>query len=337
MKAKPLTFPTDSPLPTATYCILGGPHDNLEKTKKSLTEIVKYKNNFELLINPYYLLPNSYSYSQEFRKMYNVETFKTKGLSSFSYSNQTKKMERIEYEIIVSTNSYDRNDWIDMNVFSHVMLVFFTGSILNLTAKFLHDYLEISYYNFYSDLYDYLMKNKKSFLGSLFNKGRCEVENFLKDEYNHINLKVEEVNYKEEYLKVEEYILFKILFNIDKCFDELSDYLSPKFIQVKDLLLDLLNYQKNNLITLDYDFKKGKTFYSKYDWLTYFNEDYYKEKPNLYNNKYEIISKHNKHGNSLTWSNLSNYDHQLKHFLNNIIGKRHTRSQKTIFKDIIKT
>jgi tRNA A37 methylthiotransferase MiaB len=326
-------------VPSVIHVILGSPMDNLDKWQRCMVSIVEqFGRGTEFMVYKYSIFNNTKSASKEYIDKYQIETINRLPQSYLKIKDDHLKF-YFSNKFVVSTNTFDRDEWVKMYIFTIVMHVFFTSSIMTYITQYLKEEYEIELLEFYTSLFEYLLEADDTFLSNNISKCKDVLDNYVNNDYSYSSIEVEEIKDSDRMLKTEEYLLFKILFYSDEYRGEMADYLLKFFtdnvpIYTNDELdqfQDLIRYQFNSMVSYDYDYNQGRQFFSKYNWLDYFNGDELK----LYTKDYKVITKHiGTNKRELFWHG-KNEQQKIDKFIEVSIGSTYNRSSRGFLKDII--
>lgn len=139
-------------------------------------------------------------------------------------------------------------------------------------AIFLNQEFGISYARFYGEYYAYL-RGHKTLVGEAFIGVDQKMEEFFKDPDTHL---VFDLGKGAALYEPEEYALHLTLGNLGRYFEELAQFLDG-FLESKvkrdPRYQDLLGFQRQVIVTEDYDPRLGREFTCRYDWANYFCSD----------------------------------------------------------------
>lgn len=242
-------------IPTYSELILGLPGETKESFCKGICKLLENGQHNSVSVYHCEILPNSELAQPDFIEKHKIETIKV----AFNHIHSApKKDEEVkEYSYIVrSTATLSREDWVYANLFSVCLQCFHSLGILRFFALYLHSQGKVSYYEFYSDLLQYIL-NSNGKLNDLWNSFKVKYENSLSGNWNYYDEKFGNVTWF-----FEEGAFIEIVTNYDDYKEELTDFLK-KYDIPKDLFNQMFEYQ--NLLlrkpfeesvtaTFDYDF-----------------------------------------------------------------------------------
>ena len=255
-------------MPCISQMIMGMPGDTLDLWIKALTDTIEWGIHYECRIYDFQLLPNSPAAQKKYMKKWDIETrIRNHFIVGYEKFNEQDIHNRpTSSEFIVKTKTYSLDDWLEMKIFGKMFMACHGGSITKWTSMFCRNTLGVSYYDFYKDFYENFFKKT-----DLYKIGVTHFTNFLKDNNSTDELQIEILN-NGRYYQLEEYYLWNILytpnFSINEEFwNNFLNYVITKYNDTR--LHDLINFNKQMLLTLDYDPTLGKSIFVNYDWIDY--------------------------------------------------------------------
>jgi putative methyltransferase len=245
----------ETKIPTFTQLIIGNPGDTLEKWKRCLYDVLELNLHEEIRIYYFCVLPGAPAAAPEY-----INKFKLK-FSSVNYFNQssTEKSADQTSDIVVESNSFTKKDWIEMNIFGRLIQACHDLGLVKVIAIYLHNNNIKSYDDFYNDLFNLL--NLK--FNDLFNSLRTALENWITTTESILDWNPDEVLG----LEIEEKLCFHFLKNKDKFYQVVLNSLGT----TTSIVEDLVAWQKNVIIDIDYIPIKGRPISSMYDWDEWLN------------------------------------------------------------------
>ena len=222
---------------TYTELILGLPGETKESFCEGLCKILEFGQHSS--VSAYYceLLPNSRMSSPEFMKKFDIKTVRT-SLNQYhcevmddivsGYSN-----------IVVSTNTMSVKDWVECNEFSVCVQSFHHFGILQCFAMYINKELGVSYYDFYTALYDYIMK-KSTFCKPIFELVSNVLNGFVN---NECCLTVTDYRFGRITYPLEEAVFLKCLYDSDDFYADVDEFIGG-YIKDSHLKNEILRYQR---------------------------------------------------------------------------------------------
>ncbi|MGN0444383.1 MAG: B12-binding domain-containing radical SAM protein [Acutalibacteraceae bacterium] len=248
---------------TYTDIILGLPGETYESFCKGLFDVIEAGQHTSININRLEFLPNTKMYSSEF-----IEKYKIKTITSHLCQNHSTVTEDDSFssrsEIVVETSTMTKEEWKNAIKLSTCVLSFHCMGLLRFIAIYLRKSHDISYYDFYMELYKYIRHNN-SFIGRIVD-GVCRtVDDFLE---NKSDLYFFDKQFGDIYWSFEEGLFLSVCTQIDSFYKEIREFLNEKNYFDEELS-DLLKYQKE-IIALPSSNKK--MIKAEYDWCSYFRD-----------------------------------------------------------------
>jgi hypothetical protein len=221
-----------------------------------------------------------------------------------------------------------------MTIFNALLSATHIIGLTKHVGMYMREVHHIAYLDFYKEFYykwiEYFEDEYKTLVSHF--------ENFLTDDSSIYNINlVDEIPIM---LEIEEFIFMKMITKKEEFYKFLFDYCASYGIIDKDELKDLIKYQKEIVIDLDYNPEAGKTISLERDWFTMFRL-MYKNDPN-----YVIPYKQKKLVKMLiSTKNTGTYDEQeldfykqkkigqkLRKYVEGVLGHRNSRANRTYFK-----
>jgi putative methyltransferase len=345
-------------MPCISQMIMGMPGDRYELWIKALTDTLEWGIHYECRIYDFQLLPNSPAAQPDYMEKWNIGT-RTRYHFINGYHKMLEQSHALDphsTEFIVSTSTYTLDDWLEMKVFGKIFMALHGGSISKWASMFCRNTLGVSYYDFYKDIYENFFKNKKYKCAySIFEEGYLHFKNFLHDDSATDEIKIPALK-NGRYYQLEEYVLWNCLYNEEynlnqDFWNEFETYILETYED--PLLKDLINFNKNMLLTLDYNHRKGKEILCTHDWFEYLEyctwncadnteEDFNIEetlipKPKEFDSPKVWLTKDCKLGafpmgpnQDTTWSNKEG-EEKITMFVNSILAPTYMRGTRTVF------
>ena len=246
-------------IPTYSELILGLPGETKESFCKGICKLLENGQHNSVSVYHCEVLPNSELALPEFIEKHKIEVIKV----AFNHIHSApKKDEEVkEYSYLVrSTATMSREDWVDTNLFSICVQCFHSLGLLRFFAMHLHTEGEISYFDFYSELLNYIQSSNGK-LNKLWNTFKEKYATSLKGDWNYYNEKFGNVTWF-----FEEGAFIEVVDNYSEYMQELSSFLK-RFDIDKSLFNEISEYQKT---LLRKPFDKKTTVEFAYNLHSYF-------------------------------------------------------------------
>lgn len=264
-------------IPTYSELILGLPGETKDSFCNGICRILESGQHNSLSIYYLEMLPNSEMSQKSYIAKHKLESVRI----VFNHMHSSKTDSEInEYSNIVqSTATMSKNDWIYCNLFSICIQSFHSLGFLRYFAIYLNKEQNISYYEFYTSLLTFILESEGTEVNKLFMTFKNRLSSSLSGEWNYTNPDFGNVAWA-----FEEGAYLTMLKNISTVFIELEAFLKQYFDDAV-LFSDLKKYQIASLRTCNVSETEIET---SFDFLTYFN--------NIINNKdAEIVRQNNKY------------------------------------------
>lgn len=256
-------------IPVEVQLILGIPGDTYELWQGCFGDLMEWGIHGQYQKFLYHLLPNAPAASAPFRERWKMETIERCVHSSPHLAQFAAEAEVIEEnDIVVSSASYGRDDWVRMNVYAEVVKALHTSALTHLIAHYLRRTHGVSYEAFYSTLVDEWCAGTRWYrhLSDHFAA-------FLEDRRATEFLPIDELPSYPHEVAAFQWFLVQACLSLDKFFEEMGRYLLDKYPQATRLA-SLLQYQKDVLIVPGYDSRVGTAFVTDLDWPSYFRQPF---------------------------------------------------------------
>lgn len=165
--------------------------------------------------------------------------------------------------IVTSTYSMTNTDWRRMNLFSFAVQCYHHMGLLQFFALYLYNEGKCSYKEFYTSLLDWILSNPETVAGRIFSKISGYLDGVLSEKGT---LSCSDERFGKVLWPFEEYAYLCTVYEADKFYDEIRDFLS-RFDIEKNLFEDLLRFQRN---MPKRPFAERIEFEASYDFLAYF-------------------------------------------------------------------
>ncbi len=246
---------------TYTELILGLPGETKETFCHGLCQILELGQHSS--VSAYYceLLPNSRMSSPEFMKKYKIKTVQT-SLNQYHCEVMDDTVSGFS-NIVVGTETLSVKDWIECNEFSTCVQSFHHFGILQCFAMYINKELGVSYYDFYSALYDYIMA-KSRFLRPIFTLVSDVLSGFVE---GTCSLTVTDYRFGRITYPLEEAVFLKCLYDDKEFYSDVADFIGG-YIKDNHLFSEILRYQRSVVLR---PFKNDFTECFDYDFCSYFD------------------------------------------------------------------
>ena len=246
-------------VPTYIDFIMGLPKESLGTFKRGVTDLMEFGSHNYMAIYILTALPNTPFRDPEYINKYGIQLVETK--RPF-YHNSFMKDHTPETEtIVVGTDTMSYEDW----KLAYMYRWLFTfGHFLGHTqfiSRFFRNHYEISYYEFYEKLMNFIIRNKKTILGKEFIETYDamirSVEEF--DYWGRVVPSVSDVTWDSD-----ETTTLIVMDKRDEFYQEMKDFLYDSFSDILkddvDIIENVINYQKLRLFEFNSEYPKKRIF-----------------------------------------------------------------------------
>lgn len=248
-------------IPSYSELILGLPGETKDSFCKGLCTLLDHGQHNSISVYYCEVLPNSPLGHKDMIEKYNIEVAKVRFNHIHSANDAKEEVEEYSY-IIRSTSTMNRQDWTDTNMFSVCVQCFHSLGLLRCFALYLRYEKNLSYFDFYSSLLDYIMNTDTGFLHDLFASFKDKYDNSDEGEWNYYNPELGNIIW---FFEEGAYI---------ECIKNYEDYkksITPflKSFDIDDAIFeDIEKYQDN---ILKQPFRKNYAFTCNHDLHSYFS------------------------------------------------------------------
>lgn len=251
----------DAGISTYTELILGLPGETLDSFSHGLCEVLELGQHSS--VSAYYceLLPNSTLAGNEYIDKYQIKTVST-SLNQYHCESMDDVLSG-HSSIIVGTSTMSVEDWIKANEFSTCVQSFHHFGIMQCIAMYVRKEMNVSYYDFYSSLYKFIME-KSSFCKPIFEMVSDVLRNFVdgKGGLTYQNDIFGKITYP-----LEEAVFLLCLYDSEIFYDEMKRFAS-EYISDKEFLEEIFSYQKAVVLRPE---KDSFTMNFNYNFSDYFD------------------------------------------------------------------
>jgi radical SAM superfamily enzyme YgiQ (UPF0313 family) len=144
---------TNNRIPTYTELIVGLPGETLKSFKQGVNTLFEAGQHDGLNIYPAMVLPNAQLNESDYKRTHGVSFVETPLLLSHGTREAQEVIEK--YDIVISTNSMPREDWVKAIVFSWCIQAMHCMNLTQQIAIYLYRKNGLSYVDFYDELLGY--------------------------------------------------------------------------------------------------------------------------------------------------------------------------------------
>ena len=246
---------------TYTDLILGLPGETKESFCKGLFDVIEAGQHYAISVHRCEVFPNTQIYSKNMREKYKIKTITSKLCQKHSRIDEDLTFAS-RSNVIVETSTMSLEDWYVAQQVSICALSFHCMGLLRFFAVYLRKAKNVSYYDFYMKLYEWI-KNESKTVGRLLDRTCDTFEAFFKGEGN---LYFADERFGNIYWDFDDGMFLCCAAELDAFYADVSDYLK-RYFDDEALYEDLFKYQKERIESPG---AKEKTIVTEYDWHNYF-------------------------------------------------------------------
>ncbi len=248
---------------TYTELILGLPGETFETLADGIDTLLNLGQHNSIYIHNCEWLPCSTMGEKEYVEKYKIKTSHIPLNQPHREPDDDDNIPEWS-RIVTSTYSTDGEGWKKMNLFSFTVQAFHHMGLLQFFALYLYNENLSSYKNFYTSLLDYFLSNPDTVAGRAFNTVIGYLDDVLAEKGT---LSCCDERFGKVQWPFEEYVYLCIVYEIDKFYDEIAEFLATFGIE-KDVFSDLLNFQRR---IMKRPFDSEVTIEAEHNFDEYFN------------------------------------------------------------------
>ena len=253
---------SENDIKVTTDLILGLPCETYDTFVDGIIELLNFYPIDKYIISELIILPNTEMENPEYQKKYNLETTATRVINK--HGDIPKKDELLEeYEMVISTSTMPKEDWIKAETFAMLASVIFFDKLLQIPFIILNKYFNISYKKLFES---FLSKD----LPLIFKDIRNSLIKKASDIQNGDFMCSPSREWLNVMWPVDEFVFIKICkeYGLDNFYEQAFEILY-KLMDDSILLKEMLNFNKN-LIKMPFT-ENDKTIKTKYNLLETYN------------------------------------------------------------------
>jgi len=262
-------------IPTYTELILGLPLETRDSFINGICSLFDIGIHDDIRVFELALLPNAPISRREERKRYDLQT-KMKPLRLADRGNAPESV-----ELVFGTSTLPYEDWVYCFVFAEAVQALHNGAYTRLLAIYLNDHHLLSYRAFYDNLLQFMLKTDADCFAP-FRRIEKLIRDFHDDpdmpQINRLLTQPDIMEFLSAYNPRRKgwqpwtYLWLSLSEFLDAFYETVCVFLNQHGIATDDLLKDLIQYQKDILIRLDYDPASGKEVTYRWNWFEFFFE-----------------------------------------------------------------
>lgn len=258
---------------TYTELILGLPGETYESIVDGIDKLLNLGQHNALYIHNCEWLPCSIMGRKDYVDYYKIKTSHIPLNQPHREPDENDNIPEWS-SVVTSTYSMDTEEWKKMNLFTCVVQAFHHMGILQFFALYLYNEGICSYKEFYSGLLDLFFSEQRTVAGKAFRKINDYLDSVLNEKGT---LSCSDARFGKVQWPFEEYAYLCIVYEYDRFYDEISDYLK-KFNIEESVFAELMSFQKN---MIKKPFENKNSFKTRYNFPEYFIAILSGKKPEL--------------------------------------------------------
>lgn len=157
---------TEAGIPTYTELILGLPGETYDSFCQGICKLLDSGQNNSMTVYECQVYPNAEMGNAEYRKKHGIKVSRIP-LLGIHYNPEFSGIDEY-FDIITETASMPKADWVKACMFAVVLQTFHHLGLIRYFALYLHFEKNVSYFDFYNALFDYIYKENKGFINEFF-------------------------------------------------------------------------------------------------------------------------------------------------------------------------
>lgn len=244
-----------------TELILGLPGETKESFCKGLFDIMEAGQHYAITVHRCEVFPNTPIYSKQMCEKYKIKTISSRLCQKHSRIDEDLTFAS-RSRIIVETSTMSMEDWYITQKISICAQSFHCMGLLRFFAIYLRKAKNISYYDFYMNLYDWI-EHESTTVKTLLDRTCKTFEPFFRGEGN---LYFADELFGNIYWDFDDGLFLCCVAQLDAFYTDVFNYLK-RYFDDDILFADLFRYQKERISLPATD---AKTIHTEYDWHDYF-------------------------------------------------------------------
>lgn len=247
---------------TYTELILGLPGETYESLVDGIDELLRLGQHNSIYIHNCEHLPCSIMAQKDYVEKYKIKTSRIPLNQPHREPDESDDIEEFS-SIVTSTYSMTEQDWKKMNLFSFAVQCYHHMGILQFFALYLYNEGICSYKDFYSSLLDYILTHGDTVAGRIFAKINACLDDVLSEKGT---LSCADERFGKVLWPFEEYAYLCTIYEIDRFYDEITDFLQ-RFGIDGEFFSRLMEFQRK---MPKRPFEENITLELSHDFLSYF-------------------------------------------------------------------
>lgn len=226
----------------------------------------------------WHLLPTTPAAKIEYREKYDIKTIKLKNVwrpeFASQYANKSILLKDTYVEptnIVVSTNSYTKEEWCEMFIMDRIITSMEVEGFATYISKYVNDVMKIPYSKFYNRMWnsfinndDYLPEYQQSIYSKIISEVNERVANGFAEDIEHY--KMPDSYRFDFYASIIR--LNKMAIHIDRnsFYNGMLRWAINEFGEDEGLV-DVIKWTANSIMFIDYDPENPEPYETKFNWV----------------------------------------------------------------------
>ena len=262
---------------TYTEIIMGLPRETRESFKSGLDTVFEMGNHDDVRIYEFAILPNAPVNDPKTRERYGLKT-----IDKYQYSGpDIPEDERELTPIVIETNTMSRADWVDCSIYSRLVQFLHVGCYTRYLSIHLRKQYNLPYHVFYSRLQQYFQERPDTVLGVIL----ATLQDFYVRYQQQPETPALDVSksspaalsmlsmWHRKVLAPNDWAWICLTAQPKTFYRQLQAFLDTLDISFGEEMADVLRFQQDIMLYLNYDPTTGKICDYAYDFPSYFRED----------------------------------------------------------------
>mgnify|MGYP001825904535 CR=1 FL=1 len=263
-------------IPTYTELIIGLPLESKKSFIEGICKLFEIGLHNDIRVFELTILPNAPLGRRSEREKYGLQT-------QFRPLRQNQPEIPQEYvELVFGTNTMPYKDWKFSLLFGETAQALHNGGYTRFLSIFLNQHNLLPYKTFYEGLLTFLL-NANTASGNAFKRVERLVDDFANDpdmpQIHRLLSQPDMVAFLDSYnpkrkgWPIWTFLWLSLSEAIDAFYRDVTRYLETQGISMDAMLADLIRYQQEIMLTLEYDPERGKEVQYAYNWFEHFFTD----------------------------------------------------------------
>ncbi len=259
---------TRAGIPLSAQLILGIPGDTVDKWRQVFADLMEWGVHDCWIVSEYALLPNAPAAAPEFREKWGYETLRRATAAHGRSRPKGDLRGTCSVDLIVACRTFTREDWVQMRTYTALVTGLHNTGYTRRIAQYLRFSHGVPYRRFYDQVILDLLRTQFED-GAWWREIEENLRAFLVDPNVSDALDCPGIPQLGLDLRHEDWVLLETASHRDAFFEALSHFLALEH-PAATALTSVIEFQKQLVITADYDPGEGRRFHSEHEWSAYF-------------------------------------------------------------------